>query len=352
MTKMLFLTYYNVDRFSFDPWIESVNNLTIVQPKENFRFHGFLRWVTDTESPEYTHKELVFFGLRQYDLSPNIESILLGTQAIKIKLKHPRETRNGFEDFPNEYVKMVKRIHRELDLLCTNCLEILCWRYGIKGGPPSLKTDLPFLRWKKGSWEDAVDTNLRGWYQIPNGAQTLEIRPMIDIQIPNTYHGSPSQLLSEHHQCPIGQRLLREAWRHINSDPRSSLVMAVAAAETAFKEFASDLLPETDWLLENVPSPPLIKMTRNWLESIPTRNKINNQVKGPPKKWTKRIQEAVELRNKLVHGAPTKDLSVIDFEQYLFAIKDFIYLLDYYRGHKWAMKLLSKEIQIELGIKN
>ena len=88
-------------------------------------------------------------------------------------------------------------------------------------------------------------------------------------------------------------------------------------------------------------------MIREWLEKIPPRN---GKIKRPPKEWIDRIRKAVELRNKLVHGAPI-GVSVSDFDLYLNAIRDFIYLLDYYRGQEWAIERLSSEILQELNIK-
>jgi hypothetical protein len=96
---------------------------------------------------------------------------------------------------------------------------------------------------------------------------------------------------------PLGHELLREAWANLGQNPRSSLVLAVAAAEVGFKQFASKSLPETAWVLENLPSPPLIKMLKEfpWAKI----GQIHNRVPIVPKVILKKLEEAVTLRNKL-----------------------------------------------------
>ena len=55
----------------------------------------------------------------------------------------------------------------------------------------------------------------------------------------------------------------RVVLRRINRNPRSSLILGVAAAEVGFKQFASKTLPDTAWLLE-FPSPPLFDMLQKF----------------------------------------------------------------------------------------
>src|SRR5688572_22234927 len=81
---------------------------------------------------------------------------------------------------------------------------------------------------------------------------------------------------------PLGHELLCEAWYQKNESPRSALVIGIAAAETGLKEFVSNLMPDTNWLLANVPSPPLIKMLQDFLPLVPAKNTIKGKVLCPP----------------------------------------------------------------------
>ena len=58
---------------------------------------------------------------------------------------------------------------------------------------------------------------------------------------------------------PLGHELLREAILNRKANPRSSLVLAVAAAEVGFKQFAARVFPDAAWILE-LPTSPLTEM--------------------------------------------------------------------------------------------
>jgi hypothetical protein len=81
---------------------------------------------------------------------------------------------------------------------------------------------------------------------------------------------------------PIGHVLLREAWANQTENLRSSIVLAVAAAEVGFKQFASIVLPDSDWLLESIQSPPLIKMLTELFPWTRLNVQIGGQTLKPP----------------------------------------------------------------------
>lgn len=150
---------------------------------------------------------------------------------------------------------------------------------------------------------------------------------------------------------PLGHELYREAWQQKTENPRSALVIGLAAAEVGFKQCVSTLTPTSQWLMENVPSPPLVSMVKNYLPLLPTKLKIYGKVLPPPSKLTKAIQKGVETRNKTIHvgnPAPAPE----ELESLLLAIRDLLYILDYYCGAEWALDNVRPEIRSELlGIK-
>src|SRR4051794_748089 len=95
---------------------------------------------------------------------------------------------------------------------------------------------------------------------------------------------------------------MQEAWRLIDSNPRSALVTCISAIETRVKELVSDLVPETEWLLENLPSPPIDKIIRDYLDQLPTRCTPEGKVFRPNKEVITEIKWGIEQRNRLVHG--------------------------------------------------
>lgn len=79
-------------------------------------------------------------------------------------------------------------------------------------------------------------------------------------------------------------------------------MLAVAAAEVGFREFASIALPDAAWLLESVQSPPLVEM----LTELFPWSRLNRQIAGqplkPPASAIEILKKAVLLRNNIVHG--------------------------------------------------
>jgi hypothetical protein len=83
-----------------------------------------------------------------------------------------------------------------------------------------------------------------------------------------------------------------------------------------------------------------MKMFKEFLPSFPARCTVNGAVRSLPKGINKRIQAAIEERNRIVHGS-TGVVSTDLYADWLLAVQDLLYLLDYYRGHAWAWDLLS-----------
>jgi hypothetical protein len=89
-------------------------------------------------------------------------------------------------------------------------------------------------------------------------------------------------------------------------------------------------LPDTLWLLENAPSPPIIQIINEYLPSLPIKATIDNKIPMPSKTITESLKKGVAMRNKLIHsGRASIDHSKIG--HILFAVEDLLWLLDFYR---------------------
>jgi hypothetical protein len=142
---------------------------------------------------------------------------------------------------------------------------------------------------------------------------------------------------------PLGRQLFREAWSQIGINPRSALVIGVAAAEVGLKRLIGTLIPAAEWLVQEVQAPPMRKILRDFLPTLPVRATWADG--SPIKLPTKVISEVVkasELRNKVVHvGAlpPSRqELAIM-----LRSISDLLWICDVYLGEHWAMKHVSLE---------
>jgi hypothetical protein len=138
----------------------------------------------------------------------------------------------------------------------------------------------------------------------------------------------------------LAQELFQEAWGQRDANPRSALVMGIAAAETGVKHLISTLVPAAAWLVENTQSPPLIRMLEEYLPLLPTRLRIKGKVLPPPKWLIAEIKKGVNLRNKIVHGHKI-ELKSDALLEILKAVHDLLYLFDLYAGHEWAAQRLS-----------
>ena len=120
--------------------------------------------------------------------------------------------------------------------------------------------------------------------------------------------------------------------------------VAVSAAEVGLKRLIVDIAPVTRWLMEELPSPPLVQVMTHYLPELEIRAPVPRQNRCP-KGLRKSLQAAVEARNRVVHRGECPGLSLYAT---LRSVKEFLYLLDYYRGHEWAAAYLSEETLREL----
>lgn len=141
---------------------------------------------------------------------------------------------------------------------------------------------------------------------------------------------------------PLGHELYREAWEQRGVNPRSALILGVAAAEAGFKQFLGAIVPHARWLAENAPSPPLVEMLEQYLPKLPARNTFAGKVLAPPPELLSTLRKGVRLRNELSHRG-VASLERDTLESVLSAVRDVLWLLDYYNGFTWAINNTSEE---------
>jgi hypothetical protein len=147
---------------------------------------------------------------------------------------------------------------------------------------------------------------------------------------------------------PLGHELYHEAEELARSNPRSAIVVAVAAAEIGFKQFVAKLAPHCEWLLMHVPSPPLTEMLTDFLPTLPVRNLFRGQPPSIPTLIIGALKKAMTVRNQLVHGRAT-DVSTDTVLSILPLLRDFLYLLDFYLKQDWAIENVSINTRKELA---
>lgn len=270
----------------------------------------------DSDRPPYETNDGLIVALCQRSLSERLYNETVSTGILSQKKEAVKQIFDDMTDFLQRTLRLAR------------------WRTNIQGGPNPIRSGVPdFFVWSvNGSnWKMVTDSislrvkflhSTRNWSKEDAGFLQTEILKGLNE--------------------PLAHELLREADINRESNPRSSLILGVAAAEVGFKHFASKTLPDTTWLLE-LPSPPLIEMINKfpWAQ---LKTRINDKVPMVPEPITDELKKAVALRNKIVHsGIATLNYETLD--SVMNAVNDFLYFLDLvHTGQPWPLSCMSRDI--------
>lgn len=231
----------------------------------------------------------------------------------------------------------MKRSHAELDQFAFDILNRLFWRMGVHCGPSSLISEF---------WEMRYSADGDKFEGLPVRMDfKAESVPPKEKESKNSKLQTAADFLGLDwkNEAPIHHLLFREAWKFRESAKRVSIVMVTAAAEAAVKRLVGGLMSDTVWFLENTQSPPLVKIVKNLFPKLKGKCSFNGAVLSPPQQIIRLLGDIVECRNKISHGStptlPTEEV----LENWLNAVRDLLWLTDYYDGQAWALEHVSKE---------
>jgi hypothetical protein len=142
---------------------------------------------------------------------------------------------------------------------------------------------------------------------------------------------------------PLAHQLFNDAWNLRYTNPRASLVIAVAAAEVGLKKVISLIVPDAQWLLEEIPAPPIGKMLRKYIPTLKVKSHIIGKQIVPPSKLIKKLEAAAEARNKIVHVGEKAPANK-ELREMLVAIQDFLWVCDLYRGQLKNVSFISDHV--------
>jgi hypothetical protein len=145
--------------------------------------------------------------------------------------------------------------------------------------------------------------------------------------------------------APIADEIIRESWAVRQSNPRSAVVLAMAATEAGFRRLVSDLVPHAEYLVQELQTPPLTQLLKKYLPQLPLRSSPRLAVL--PKSVMRKLTKAIELRNNIVHkGAQAPDEQAV--EEAVAVASDLVRLFDYYAGNQWALDFVSEGVRSDL----
>lgn len=229
-------------------------------------------------------------------------------------------------------------IHRNFDRSAFRFVKSLFWRLGVHCGPSTMESEFSEFSY-------SLDARKFEWLPIRFDihGQPYDPEPPNDKALQEALHFADGS-----DEPPLHHSLFREAWNRRSSESRVAIVMATAAMESAVKRLVSVLIPGTSWLMENVPSPPMHQILKSFFPTLPVRNGFAGRALAPPKYVLTEVQEIVKCRNKIAHGTGSEVPNDEVLGVWLTAIRDILWLTDYYSGCAWAIEHLSERFRNEL----
>jgi hypothetical protein len=168
-------------------------------------------------------------------LDPNSDHM---TVALEYMGQHGTRIRlPGLSAFPEHFRTFLVGVRRELADHARRTASVLRWRTDERG--PHDPISARGLSW---SLERSF------WHPTPSSVRvrvlgTLRPRQPVFDEVRRMVSGGESE--------PLHHDLFREAWEQSDANPRSALVIGMAAAEIAVKRCVSTLVPEAEWLATN-----------------------------------------------------------------------------------------------------
>ncbi len=213
------------------------------------------------------------------------------------------------------------------------------WLTNLKFDPEQVGNYFP-LRWS---------TNRSNWSNVPYEPEpdwrTIsflgdENTSVIDNELVRTLIG-PNMHLSE----PLAHDLIFEAKKLLYAENlRGAFTIGYSALEVGIKEFIRHKAPQTTWLLENSPSPDILKIISKYLPTLDKKLEIDGKVeKGA-------IKEYMEERNKLIHTGKLT-LSFGSVAKKIHLVEYILHRLDYCTGLDRA-ELYAKRWRERVDVKN
>jgi hypothetical protein len=220
------------------------------------------------------------------------------------------------------------------------------------------KKTLGAIRWYRNAIGQDLIRQVRAW-ECAIGTQVLKyflvnvvtgIRVTLSESTDTTSIEAAAALVDANFTEPLAYDLLQEAEILSTKSPRSSLVIAIAAAEIGFKETVADLVPEASWLVENAPAPPLYRMLKEYLPCLPLRGYLKGHSIKIPDSILSVLRKGITLRNELVHTNP-KEVPPQTLSEVLENVRWLLRILDACRGQDWALRYINgTALRAELSI--
>jgi hypothetical protein len=222
---------------------------------------------------------------------------------------------------PRRTQDFVVVVRTELAEAAARTIGLLRWRMADEGPYDAIRT-------RGALWSLDGDD----WHHLPTA---IEMRTSTSIvpRISSAIHGDVQALLDGGAEEPLAHRLWREAWQLRADNPRSALLIGMTALEVGVKNYIARAVPDTDWLLEQLPAPPTHRLLADYIPSLSPPSeaaapRITAEVRDA-------IRGAQDLRNVLAHTGKG-EVGYDWLDRTLRLIRNVLWRLDAASGFSWA----------------
>lgn len=183
--------------------------------------------------------------------------------------------------------------------------KLLRWRYSLGSGKLNILSKNMFWSLDKENWNSIVSCpspeNIR--------VKVVHESPLDTILI--------KDLMEKGNAEPVFFELLREANSISRTNLESGFVIAVSALEVGVKYLIKNHIPQVEWLIDEIPSPPIEKIIREFFPQIISGFNLTEE-------QTRLLKSIITTRNKLVHSGKIENDRKTFFKMMNF-INDFVF---------------------------
>jgi hypothetical protein len=241
---------------------------------------------------------------------------------------------------PQEFQRFAARIQRELRDAATRAVGLLRWRAAELGAVQ------PFTAGADVSW-DLGDGHERAF----PGRTGVVLGPYYAwLELGADAEQDLQRMVVAGQGEPFAYELLREAWALRDSNPRSSLLIAIAALEVGVKQYIADRVRPAKWLVNNLPAPDVIKILSKYLPTLeppPDAMEGAATFERPSGKLMTLLRNRRDQRNNITHKPEAHQqeddaATPEDARSAVLGVRQVLLRLEIANGHDWAREYLAE----------
>jgi hypothetical protein len=253
-----------------------------------------------------------------------------GSDPTVSRHSFPRLTQDGRLTDPSDapYTAMPERMRQfivavrsELANAANRTVGLLRWRMADEGPYDAIRT-------RGAMWS----LDCQEWHHLPTALETrtsVSLVPCISADI----RSDVQAMLDSGAEEPLAHKLWREAWQLRGDSPRSALLIGMTALEVGVKNYIARAIPDTDWLLGQLPAPPTHRLLAEYIPTLTPPGSAK-----PPSITSdeaRAMRDAQGLRNRLAHTGNV-EVRADRLGDELQLVQDILWRLDTASGFDWA----------------